>query len=210
MKCPINYTKEEILSISAAGGPQLKQMINSILKSLCQCKVFDRTVKSFVKTRGGNDADAEDLIQEGLSQLALNLIDKKYKGQSSVENYAFGICKFKWLNQVSKKGIQTVGITEEDKEEVAPDDVEGSFISTEIKDLLWKVVQTMRGRCPDFLKLWALGYSHKEIGEQLSVTEKRARKNTSECRKRLRGMITEDAHLIGLMKDVQLFKVNLF
>lgn len=210
MKCPIGYSKQEILDASQKRGPQLQLVINGVLRDLCKCAAFDRTVKSFVRSRGGNTEDAEDLIQEALSQLALNLLDNKYQGGSSIENYAFGICKFKWLNIASKKRISTVGITDDDKEKVGTDDIEGSFVAGEMREWLWKIVNTMRGRCPDFLKLWAMGYSHREIGTQLEVTEKRARKNTSECRKRLRETIAEDANLTQFMKEMKLTKFNLF
>lgn len=192
MKCPISYSKEEILAEIDAKGATLHKMLNTVLQELCTCKSFDNMVKSFVRARGGNTEDAEDLIQESLSQLAISLMTKKYKGDSSIENYAFGICKFKWMNVMTKRGISTVGITDDDKEKAGTDDIEGQFISEEMKASLWKVVSQVSGRCPDFLKLWASGFSHREIGEQLQVTEKRARKNTSECRKRLRDLIRQN------------------
>lgn len=210
MKCPIGYSKQEILDASRQGGANLQKVINGVLQDLCRCDAFERTVKSWVRTRGGNTEDAEDLIQESLSQLALNLLDNKYQGGSSIENYAFGICKFKWLNIASKKGISTVGITDDDKEKVGTDDVEGSFVAGEMREWLWKIVGSMRGRCPDFLKLWAMGYSHREIGSELEVTEKRARKNTSECRKRLRESIAADTNLMQFMQEMKLTNLNLF
>ncbi len=190
MKCPISYSKAEILEAVESKGATLQKMLNTVIKELCQCRAFDGTVKSFVRARGGNTEDAEDLIQESLSQLAISLMTKKYKGDSSIENYAFGICKFKWMNVMTKRGIDTVGITDDDKEKVGTDDIEGSFISEETKSSLWSVVSKVSGHCPQYLKLWAQGFSHREIGEQMDVTEKRARKNTSECRKRLRDLIS--------------------
>ncbi len=191
MKCPISYTKEQILATIQEGGATLGSMINTVIKELCTCTAFDRTVKSFVKRNGGNLEDAEDLIQESLSQLAISLVTKKYKGNSSIENYAYGICKFKWMNVMTKKGIATTGITDDDKEKVGTQDIEGSFLNQELKTLLWKVVNQVSGHCPQYLKLWAMGYSHREIALEMDVTEKRSRKNTSECRQRLRNYLAQ-------------------
>lgn len=206
MKCPISYNRDEIRTAAESGGAILEKMINTVLRELCQCGAFVNTVKSFVRTRGGNTEDAEDLIQEGLSQLAISLLERKYQGQSSIENYAFGICKFKWMNIQQKRGIDTTEITEQQNEVKSDLSLEDAVISDETKGILWEIVQKMTGRCPDFLKLWALGYSHREIGEKLDVTEKRARKNTSSCRQRLRDFLAAHPRLSEQVRHVKFFK----
>jgi len=202
MKCPIRFTKEEILASTQAKGNQLNTVVNGVLQDLCKCSAFINMVKSFVRQRGGNTEDAEDLIQESLSTLAINLVSRKYKGDSSIENYAFGICKFKYMNVMTKKGIDTTAITEDDQERKGTDDIEGSLLTEEASGLLWKVVGQVSGHCPKYLKLWAMGYTHREIGEKMDVTEKRARKNTSECRSRLRKLISERPELNSVISNL--------
>ncbi len=164
MKCPIQFTKAEILNICEARGPVLKEMIHSILQSLCHCEAFEQNVLKLVQTRGGRKEDAEDLIQESLTQLAMNLIEGKYKAESSIENYAFGICRFKWMNVRSKKRllVTKIGIKEENVE--LKNNPEKELLGEEQKTILWETVQKLKGKCPEFLKLWAMGYSHKEMG----------------------------------------------
>ena len=202
MKCPIRYSKEEILKATQERGNQLNTVINGVLQDLCKCSAFISMVKSFVKQRGGNTEDAEDLIQESLSTLAINLVSRKYKGDSSIENYAFGICKFKYMNVMTKKGIDTTTITDDDRERKGTDDIEGSMLTEEANGILWKIVAQVSGHCPKYLKLWAMGYTHREIGEKMDVTEKRARKNTSECRSRLRKLISERPELNSIISNL--------
>lgn len=205
MKCSISYSREEIIDATQQGGAILEKVINTVLQELCHCAAFINTVKSHVRARGGNTEDAEDLLQEGLSQLAISLLERKYKGNSSVENYAFGICKYKWMNVQQKRGIDTTEITESEKELEDETSIEAHLVSEEAKGFLWQIVDKISGRCPEFLKLWALGYTHREIGEKLQVTEKRSRKNTSSCRQRLRDYIINHPEFSQHIQYVQIF-----
>lgn len=195
MTCPETYTPKEIAQIAKKGGVPLKQMIKQVIKNLYDCPDFIKSMHFFVKSRGGNDEDAEDLIQEGLTQLGINLLKNKYHGDSAITSYAYGICKFKWFNKMRLKGLKTTAITEETKEHAGTQDVEKWVISEEAKKILWTMVQAQTGHCPEYLKMWALGYSGKEMAAAMNVTEKRVRKNTSNCRQRLRNWLAKHPQL---------------
>ena len=175
-------------------------MISSILQSLCHCKAFEQTVLKLVQTNGGSREDAEDLIQESLTQLAINLVERKYKGESSIENYAFGICRFKWMNVRSKKRLSVITLDTKEANVEMKGNPEKGLIQEEQSALLWKIVRQLSGKCPEFLKLWALGYSHKEMSDSLNVSEKRSRKTLSKCRQKLRQLLQENNQLLELFK----------
>ena len=111
MKCPIKYDTPQILAASEKGGLLLDEVCNHIIEVLCSCSAFVGTVFRHVRSRGGNQEDGEDLLQDGLTQLMMSLVDKKYKGNSSIENYAFGICKNLWMTESKNNNTEELGIT---------------------------------------------------------------------------------------------------
>ncbi len=202
MKCPIPYSKEELVTIRRAPPARKQEVVDGVIKALCQCPVFINTVRKYVLAHHGSVEDAEDLVQESLAQLAISLLEGRYKGMSSIENYAFGICKFKWLNRLNKKGIKVV------EAEVVPEaklvDREYLLIREESRALLWKIIQNVPGRCPEYLKLWAWGYKPAEIAAKMDVSERRARKNTYMCRNKLRNSIVLDERLRKLVQSLRI------
>lgn len=202
MKCPITYNTAEILVASTQGGLVLEKVCNHIIEVLCSCPAFVGMVFRHVKSRGGNQEDGEDLLQDGLTQLLLSLVDRKFKGNSSIENYAFGICKNLWMNRSQKHETTKVVYLGDDarKEEVAPENTEAAWLETEQNSILWSIIKKMKGNCPKFLEFWALGFSHKEVAEKMDISERRSLNATSECRKKLRNWIAEHPQLAELLK----------
>ena len=143
MKCPIKYDIPQILAASEKGGLLLDEVCNHIIEVLCSCSAFVGTVFRHVRSRGGNQEDGEDLLQDGLTQLMLSLVDKKYKGNSSIENYAFGICKNLWMNRSQKHENTRVVYLGEDtrKEEAAPENTEAAWLETEQNTILWNIIK---------------------------------------------------------------------
>lgn len=209
MRCPEHYSPQEIAAIAKKGGIPLQKMIKQVLKDLYNCTDFMQSMRYFVKNRGGSDEDAEDLIQEGLTQLGMNLLQNKYQGQSAITSYAYGICKFKWFNKMRLKAVDTTAITEDTKEHAGTQDVEKWMISEETKKILWTMVQAQTGHCPKYLKMWALGYSGKEMAATMNVTEKRVRKNTSDCRKRLRNWLVKHPQFEEMINNTSILKAML-
>ena len=51
--------------------------------------------------------------------------------------------------------------------------------------------ESLRGRCPQLLSLYKLGYSYREIAEKLGMSEKKANTRAWECRKKLKALIVK-------------------
>ena len=203
MKCPLPHTMDDVLEAIQKDGPNKRRIIDESIRAFCKCESFRRMVFSYVLQNGGQSVDAEDVWQEGLAQLAISLWENKYKGQSNLENYAFGICKFKWQNMRNKKKLNTVEINHGTKE-VSPElTADSVMIEEENQQFLWNIISNMKGICPKYLKLWAYGYSPKEIAVEMNVNDRRARKNTYECRKKLRDQIMIDERAKTFLKYIK-------
>ena len=203
MKCPISYNSEQIVQTALKGGMPLEKMLDILITELSTCQPLFSMVKNHITRNGGNVEDAEDIFQESLIQLVGNLMNNKYRGNSNIENYTFGICKFKWLNYRRKKGLDTTEYIPAEQDKASDEDVETDFIGGEGRSLLWKIVEQVSGHCPEYLKLWALGYKHKEIAAKLGVTLTRAERNTSKCRKRLLALLDKQPKLKQIINEIR-------
>ena len=193
MNCPnIRYTKTEILERVREGGANLKDLIDKLVEELSQCDSFLRAVVSYVLKNGGNAQDAEDILQEGLAQLVINLSENKYKGNSSIENYACGICKLMWNNRFRKESrFQYPDPTywiHNDKETANPK-IKEEF-SKEQK-MIWSIIGHMNKECKELFKLVYFEFSYKEIGIQLNIAEQTVKNKVSGCRKKLRAYLNQ-------------------
>lgn len=186
MKCnDIGYTKAEIVNVEFEGGSALKKMVDTVVEELCKCSAFLKTVMSYVLNHQGNIQDAEDVIQEGLAQLVVNLYENKYQGQSSIENYAFGICKFKWNNR--RRKVSRLQYMNDEKWTFLDRkaDAAQNARPTEDEEMIWKIIGQMNQTCKNLLKLVYKGLSYKQIGEELNFAEQTVKNKVSACRKKL-------------------------
>ena len=186
MKCnDIRYTKTEIARIELEGGPALGKMVDAVIEELCKCRVFLKTVIGYVLNNGGNTQDAEDTIQEGLAQLVVNLYENKYQGESSVENYAFGICKFKWNNR--RRKVSRLQYLSDEKWATFDHkaDADQNHHPTEDEKMIWLILEKMNQTCKNLLKLVYMGLSYKHIGEELNFAEQTVKNKISACRKKI-------------------------
>lgn len=205
MKCPEPYAPQDIIENCKKGGGVLEQMINKIMKTLLACKAFTTGVVNFVKYRGGSVVDGEDILMEGLVQTATNLETQRYQATSNITYYAFGVCKYKWFNQVRKKGLDTVEMDDGIRQIKDMDYQEEWMIQDEAKQILWDFVDQQSGHCPKYLRFWAFGFQTAEIAKEMEINEDNVRKKTSKCRKRLvewlRKHPKKEVLLKGLMLD---------
>lgn len=203
MKCPISYSPQHIVEIALKGGPPFKKMLEVLIKELATCRPLFLMVKSHIVKNRGTREDAEGIFQESLVQLVANLANNKYQGTSSIENYVFGICKFKWLNHLRKRGIDTSEYIPAEQDKPSDANVENDLVQEEMRRILWKIVEQVSGHCPAYLKLWAMGYKHKDIAAKMGVVLVRAEKNTAKCRKKLKIMLEKNPKLMELVKKLR-------
>lgn len=64
---------------------------------------YEKMVYSYIKTHGGNDADAEDILQEALIVLWQNVCSGSFSLSSKLGTYLMGVAKNKWREELRKR-----------------------------------------------------------------------------------------------------------
>lgn len=63
-------------------------------------------IKFFVKRNSGNEADAEDLLQDGMIVLYAKIREKNFKLTASIDTYLFAICKNLWFKKLRDQNYE--------------------------------------------------------------------------------------------------------
>ena len=208
MKCVTKYSKQEILEACQAGGLKKEKMIMHVGEELGRCKAFHRSAFKSVRSKGKINQDAEDLIQDSILQVLISLTQNKYKGSSSIENFAMGILKNKLMNLNTKKIAKPLKDLpdrgeenlEHHKNDAEKQNVEETYILKERNKVLISFVERLGEDCKAVLSLWSKNYAHKEIEEILQIPESRSRKLTVSCKKKLKALIAEHPQYQDLLK----------
>lgn len=133
-----------------------------------------------------SSAEAEDALQEGFIKVFKHL--KNYKGEGSLEGWIRRIMVNTSLNQLKAKHHFTESIDENELEDHVGWSVENEAEITEIMEEIRQLSAGFR----TIFNLYAIeGYSHREIGEMLGISEGTSRSQYSRARtvlmKRLSG-----------------------
>lgn len=136
-----------------------------------------------------NRSDADDILQEGFAKIFKNLNQFKFNG--SFEGWMKRIVVNTALNYYKKKSnvIYVENLFDESFVNISSFD--------QVSDLNHQDLLTMIGNLPDgsrtIFNLYAIeGYSHKEIAEQLDITEGTSKSQLSYARRLLKGTIEKN------------------
>ena len=91
-----SISDQSIIETIQQGG-QLSKVISDLLYG-----EISAPIKAFVLKNSGNEADAADIIQEGLQQLILNIRLQQFQGKSSLKTYLYRICRNLWISRLRK------------------------------------------------------------------------------------------------------------
>ncbi len=61
---------------------------------------FYKSVERFILSKGGNTEDAKDIFQDSLIIFYQSIRKNKFRSESSIKTYLFGICKNIWLSKI--------------------------------------------------------------------------------------------------------------
>lgn len=64
---------------------------------------YEKMVSGYVKTHGGNDADAEDALQESIIVLWQNVCSGSFQLTSKLGTYLMAVAKNKWREELRKR-----------------------------------------------------------------------------------------------------------
>ena len=138
--------------------------------------------------------EAKDMLQEGYIRVFKNL--KQYKFQGSMEGWIRRVIVTTAINYYKKNNLRSI------TDYVATDTLaymenKNAFVDNDspihqiaAKDLL-AIIQKLPPIYKMVFNLNAIeGYSHKEIGEMMGITESTSRSNLSKARAKLQEMVT--------------------
>lgn len=136
---------------------------------------------------GGNEAEAEDMLQEGFMKLFSSLRDFRFEG--NLDGWVKRIFVTTALNY---RRIQKTGPAVELTEEVESETVREDILSNiSVKDLL-ALIRRLPPGFRTIFNLYAIEeYNHKEIAEMLGITEGTSKSQYHRARKAIRQMINE-------------------
>ena len=149
-------------------------------------------IKSYILKNSGNDADAEDVFQDGLIVIYQKLTSDTLEIKVSLKTYFYAICKNIWRNRLRKKTrekIDTDLVTSSNKlMSVVIEDIENDEQDAVYRRCFFALSNT----CREVLNLFFEGNSMRQIGAVIGSSEGYARKKKFECKKTLLEMIEKD------------------
>lgn len=137
-------------------------------------RYFFPSINYYIRTNGGSEEDAKDIIMDSIYALLNNIKEGKYKPQDSakLKTYFFSICKNKWKDHYKKRknSIMTSllegmeGIEEETPYYVAFDDE----VLNERQQVVAEVFKQANEKCHRILSYFYYdNLSHTEIAERM-------------------------------------------
>jgi len=69
-------------------------------------------VKGFVLGNSGDMDEAEDVFQDTIATVYVNLVERRFRGESSLYAYVYSIARNTWLMKLRKKKIPTHSLTD--------------------------------------------------------------------------------------------------
>ncbi len=155
-------------------------------------------VKSFVLQNKGQVADAEDIFQKALVQIAVRYRREKFEITSSFEAYLFTACKNLWRRELnkSKRWVTTDSDLERGGEE---HDEALALLEQKRWELFGKNLELISENCQKVLKLFFAKVSYEHIVEQLNYSsETVARQRVFKCKAKLTELIKNDQNYHSL------------
>ena len=146
---------------------------------------------SYVFSKNGSEDDAKEIFQEAIIILIHNIRKKKFREESTVKTYLYGICRRLWLKELKRKG-RVFQLLEDDRIE---NNVEFELHEQTIdrfekmEDALSKLGES----CETIIrKYYLLKESMKVIAESLGYTNANNVKNQKyKCLQRLKKIYFE-------------------
>lgn len=193
-----NYNDQELTEAIKAGGEQLDAALQHVYyKTESRERFF-----TFVKSKNGSLAEAEDVYMEGLFIFYTNIQKDVFKGQSSLQTYLFGICNNLWLStrrkEIRRAEIRA-GINELETEQEMPLQ---KLLMKEKESLLTAIFSKIGEKCKELLSLARLGYSATEIAEKTGYkNENVVGKKKNFCINVLRELMLDQPHLVKILLE---------
>ena len=144
---------------------------------------------TYVLKNGGNKEDGQDVVQEAVAAFYTNIINNRFRGDSDIEGYIYGIARNVWLKALKAKGKEK-SITEIDP---VVQDKSPYAANEDVLKQLDRILDKMKNDCRQILVYaYYYNYSAAELSEKFDFkNEQVARNKKYKCLKRLREMMAK-------------------
>ena len=175
-------TEEQIREGCAKGDRKFQQMLYNMFSA----KMFS------VCLRYANEYNsAQDLLQEGFIKVYRNI--EKFRGEGSFEGWVRRI----FVNTAIEHYRKQVNLYAlHDSEAKGYEYYEGNALETLKHQDILKLIQTLSHGYRTVFNLYVIeGFSHKEIGEMMNISEGTSKSQLARARYLLQKMITDSTHV---------------
>jgi RNA polymerase sigma factor (sigma-70 family) len=156
----------------------------------------DRIV-NYVTYYGGKKEDGEDVFVEAVIIVDKNIRFNKFKGESSISTYTYGVAKLYWANKKRLVKRDNLDINDFSKDLSDYQNPELIFINSEIKTKLSKILDLLSDKCSSILKMWSNSVKYSEIAKELNVENtSQLRKMKYDCQRKLKEALIRNPELI--------------
>lgn len=134
----------------------------------------------------GNEADAEDVLQESFMSAFKNL--DSYRGDASFGSWIKKIVINKAINTLKKRKME---LWPDDKNfDVPTEESEGEYMPELSVDRVKVAIQELPDGYRSVLSLYLLeGYDHQEIGEIMGITESTSKSQLNRAKSKLKELL---------------------
>ena len=161
-------------------------------------------LKSIVMKNSGNEADAEDMVQEAIIAFMNVVRSGKYRGEANVSSFLYTLTKNLWFSELKKRGSMTKrNEVFETGRETLEKGVDETLIHNENLSLVSTLFAKLGDKCKQILSLFYFEeMSMKDILEHTSYENEQVLRNKKyKCQKELMRMVAEHPTLSVNLKN---------
>jgi len=149
-------------------------------------KLYSRAMYNVGYRITGNEADAEDVLQEAFISAFRNL--ESYRGDASFGSWIKKIVINKAINQLKKRKMELMPDNEDF--DVPAEDAEEAYLPQLSVEKVKGAIQQLPDGYRSVLSLYLLeGYDHQEIGEIMGITESTSKSQLNRAKNKLKELL---------------------
>jgi hypothetical protein len=171
------------------------------LSFIFQSKVYRDPIIVYLRSKGVNNIDVEELWTDIVVKFSALVRDGKYEHQNKLGGYLKNLARYMMLNHFRDQGktiIEEITSTIEKDHHVEAI----TMHHKELKGLLSAQLDELGEVCKSILTLWSLDYSMKEIMEKLKLISVEAtRKRKHKCLNSLLTNVRGNSSFKNLLKE---------
>jgi RNA polymerase sigma factor (sigma-70 family) len=155
-------------------------------------------IKKYIMNNSGSMEDAKDIFQEAVIRCYNAIKLGKFKGNSTLKTFLFGISKNLWMNSQRNKNRKAMELDHVVLADTI--DLEENLISKEKTEAVNSLLKMIGERCEKLLRYSVYeNMPMKEIAEKMQFpNENVAKTNNYRCKQKLMQLIAENKMLLQL------------